>query len=164
MEQILDVNPGLIIWTLFNFLVFLFLLLKLGYKPLKNGLAARSKSIQDAIDQADKANVEARKILAEAQAKLDSSQQEMLAIVAKGKQQSEDLLHKAQSEADAMKKQKIDDALREINHSKELAINELRKEVAGLGVNATEKILGSELDKDKHLKLIDSYIEKMPNN
>jgi F-type H+-transporting ATPase subunit b len=164
MEQVLDVNPGLIIWTIVNFSIFLLILLKFGYKPIKNGMAKRQQSIQDSIDQADKSNAEARQLLIETQARLDASQQEMYAIVAKGKVQSEELIKKAQLEADHLKRQKIVDAVREIDQSKELAIKELRKEVAGLVVGAAEKIIGSELDNAKHLKLIDNYIEKIPSN
>jgi F-type H+-transporting ATPase subunit b len=164
MEKVLDVNPGLIIWTLVNFLLFLALLLKFGYKPLKNGLASREKAIQDNIDKAEKANADALIILAESKQKLDSAQQEMNAIVAKGKAQADDFLKRAAEEAENVKKVKVEEALHEIEHTKVAAIKELRKEVAGLVVEATEKILDTVLDKDKHYKLVENYIDKMPNN
>lgn len=164
MEKVLDVNPGLIIWTLINFLIFLGLLLKFGYKPLKNGMASREKAIQENIDKAAKANADALIILAESQQKLDSAHQEMNEIVAKGKIQADEFLKRAAEEAESIKRSKVEDALHEIEHSKTAALIELRKEVATLVVTATEKILDTELDKDKQYQLVEKYIDKMPNN
>ncbi|TAL70841.1 MAG: ATP synthase F0 subunit B [Bacteroidetes bacterium] len=164
MERIMDIEPGLMIWTIFSFLIFLAILIKFGTKPLLNGLTARENRIKDAIENADKANEQAKKILKESEEKLSSAQLEMADIIHKGKTQAEELIKKASEEADKIKKQKVDEAIREIDRNKESAIKQLRTEVAGLVVAATEKILDETLDKEKHYKIVDSYIEKLPTN
>lgn len=164
MERIMDIEPGLMIWTIFSFLIFLAILIKFGTKPLLNGLTARENRIKDAIENAEKANAQAQKILKESEEKLSSAQLEMADIIHKGKAQAEDLIKKAADEADKIKKQKVDEAIREIDRNKETAIKQLRTEVASLVVAATEKILDESLDKDKHYKLVESYIEKLPSN
>ncbi|MBI5324660.1 MAG: F0F1 ATP synthase subunit B [Ignavibacteriae bacterium] len=164
MERIMDIEPGLMIWTIFSFLIFLAILVKFGTKPLLNGLNARENRIKEAIENADKANEQAQKILKETDEKLSTAQIEMAEIVRKGKVQAEELIKKASDEADKVKKQKVDEAIREIERNKENAIKQLRTEVASLVVAATEKILDETLDKEKHYKMVESYIAKLPNN
>ena len=164
MDSLLNVNPGTIIWTIINFSVFLFIVLKFGLRPILNGLKSREDKINTAIENAEKANAEARRIMKESQEKLDSAQKEMMDIVNKGRHQAEVYMQKATEEADKMKQSKIEDAIKEIERSKLEAIQELRKEVASLVVIATGKILDEELSVEKHRKLIDSYIEKLPKN
>lgn len=164
MDAVLKIDPGLIIWTLINFLIFLFIVLKVGVKPIANALKAREKNIQDSIDSAHQASENAMKALAEADGKLKNAQIEMAEIIRKGREQAEAIIVKAGEEADAIRKQKVAEAKRDIEQSKEIAIKELRTEVASLVISATEKILDQELDKDKHNKLIESAIKGLPTN
>ncbi len=164
MDSLLNVNPGLMIWTIVNFLFFLFLLVKFGAKPIANGLKSREEYIQNNIQNAEKLNQEAQRLLAETQQKLNDAQNEMMAIIQKGKQQADELIRRATDEAERIRKEKIDEAAREINRSKELALLELKKEVANLVIQATEKLLKEKVDDKKDLELIKQYIEKIPKN
>jgi F-type H+-transporting ATPase subunit b len=164
MSNLLDINPGLIFWTLINFFVFLFCFTKLFYKPITRSIKARGEAIQANIDSAQKQNEDAKAILHEAQEKIGQAQNEMNEIILRGKNQAEELMKRALEEAEAMKRAKVEEASREIDRSKEIAIKQLRTEVAGLVVSATEKILDEKLDKDKHYQMVDSFIKKMPNN
>ncbi|MEJ5287270.1 MAG: hypothetical protein CH6_3549 [Candidatus Kapaibacterium sp.] len=164
MDSLLNVNPGLMIWTIVNFLIFLFLLVKFGAKPISNSLKAREEHIEKNIKDAEKLNQEAQKLVAEMQQKLKDAQNEMMNIVQKGKQQAEELLRRAQEDAEKIRKEKIEEANREINRSKEAALFELRKEVASLVIYATEKLLNEKLDEQKHIEIINSYIDKIPKN
>lgn len=164
MEHIMDVEPGLLIWTLINFLIFLAILVKLGTKPILKALAAREDSIKNNIENAEKASAQAQQILLESQTKLSQAQQEMNAIISKGKQQAEEVIRRAAEDAEKIKRQKVEDAAKEIERSKENAVKQLRTEVADLVVQATEKILGESLDKEKHYKIVEQYIEKLPKN
>lgn len=164
MDSILSVSPGLIIWTLVNFFVFFLLLYFLGFKHIAKGLKTREDSIRDNIDGAEKANIEAKRILDESQARLSNAQMEMTEIISKGRNQAEEIIRKASEEAEKVKQAKVEEAKKEIERSKDNAIKELRKEVADLVIEATEKIIGDNLDKDRNYKLIEGYIGKIPNN
>ena len=54
MESIMNIDPGLIVWTLVNFGIFLFILLKLGTKPIINALNSRETGIRESIEGAEK--------------------------------------------------------------------------------------------------------------
>lgn len=164
MDALLNVSPGLMIWTIINFLIFLLILMKIGVKPIVNSLKAREDFIAQSIENAEKANSEAQRILNESQQKLKEAQTEMVNIIQKGKQQADEFIRKATDEANQIRRQKIDEAMIEINRSKEQALLELRKELANLVVQATEKLLGESLDVEKHRKLIEKYIDQIPKN
>ncbi|MCX7909062.1 MAG: F0F1 ATP synthase subunit B [Ignavibacteria bacterium] len=164
MDSLLNVNPGLMFWTILNFLIFLFLLIKFGAKPISNSLKAREEHIEQNIKNAEKLNQEAQQLLNETQQKLKDAHSEMMNIIQKGKQQADELIRKATEEAEKIRKEKLDEATREINRSKEAALFELKKEVANLVIQATEKLLGEKLDEQKHIELINSYIDKIPKN
>jgi len=164
MDSLLNVNPGLIIWTIINFLIFLFIIIKFGSKPIMNGLKAREERINSAIETAEKTKLEAEKLFLESEKRINSAKEEMSQIVAKGRQSAEEIIKKAAEEADSMKRTKLDDAIREIEKSKNIALGELRKEVAQMAVDAAEKIIDANLDKEKHYQLVEKYIEKLPKN
>jgi len=164
MDSLLNVNPGLIIWTIINFLIFLFIIIKFGSKPIMNGLKAREERINSAIETAENTKLEAEKLFLESEKRINSAKEEMSQIVAKGRQSAEEIIKKATDEADSLKKTKLDDAIREIEKSKNIALGELRKEVAQMAVEAAEKIIDANLDKDKHYQIVEKYIEKLPKN
>ncbi len=164
MDALLSVKPGLLIWTLINFSIFLLLIYRFGAKPIAKALKAREQKIADSIKSAEDSRIAAQELLKETQAKIDNAQQEVADMLSKGRELADANIKKAADEADRIKKNKLNEAMDEIERSKQAAISELRNEVAGLVVSATEKILEEKLDKDKDYKLIDSYIQKLPNN
>ena len=164
MENALNISPGLMIWTMINFLILLFILVKFGVKPIVNGLKAREDKIRNSIESAEKANQDAQLILKESHDKLLNASKEMSDIVHKGRIQAEELIKKASEEADKIKKQKVDESIKEILRNKDIAIKELRTEVASLAVEAAEKILGEVLDKEKHFKMVEKNIDQLPKN
>ncbi|MBL7999339.1 MAG: F0F1 ATP synthase subunit B [Candidatus Kapabacteria bacterium] len=162
--NVLNVNPGLIVWTLLNFSIFFFLLFKFGWKPLKESLKQREDSINDAIANAENANKEAMRIMKENQEKLAGAQQEVMNIVKDGRVQAEKIISKATEEAEFIKNQKLAETEREMNRMKDEAFTQLRAEVATLVMNATEKILDQKLDASSHKQLIDSAIAQVSKN
>jgi len=99
MDSLLNVNPGLIIWTIINFLIFLFIIIKFGSKPIMNGLKAREERINSAIETAENTKLEAEKLFLESEKRINSAKEEMSQIVAKGRQSAEEIIKKATDEA-----------------------------------------------------------------
>jgi F-type H+-transporting ATPase subunit b len=164
MDFVFNKEFGTIFWTLFNFGVFLFVLRLILKVQIKPNLEKRQQRINDDIKNAHKANQDAQALLKESEEKVANAYKEMSEIIGKGKLQAEEIVRKATDEAENVKKAKVAEALREIDRSKDSAIKELRKEMADLVVMATGKMIKETLDKEKHIKLIDSYIEKLPKN
>jgi len=69
---------------------------------------------------------------------------------------------KAQQEAKEEAGALIDKARTEIQHERDEAVGELRKEVADLAIMAAGKVVGRSLDKEAHIKLIDEVLDEAP--
>ncbi len=160
----LSVKPGLFIWQIINFIVLMLILGKFAIPAIMKSLKEREDGIQNNIDEAKKINAEAVETLKVSQLKIDDAYKDVAAIVAKGKEQANIIIQNANNEAEAIKKQKLVDALREIENNKNAAITQLRNEVAGLVIEATEMILDTKLDKELHSKLVNDYIQKINQN
>lgn len=162
--NILDVNVGLVFWTIVNFAVFFFVIMKFGTKPIANALKNREAKINSSIEGAEKANLEAKQLLEQSKVEIANAQSKANEIISSGRGQVEQLLTKANEEASVLKDRKIKEAVQEIEKSKEKAIGELKSQVADLVVLATEKILVEKIDKEKDLQLIDKSISNIENS
>jgi F-type H+-transporting ATPase subunit b len=164
MDNLLNVSPGLVIWTFINFGLFFILIGKFGFKPMLAALDAREKKISDSISQAEHAAAEAQKSLKESREKLANAQNEVMAMLKEGKLQAEAIVKSATEEAEKVKQVKLEEAQREIAREKDRALQALRSEVASLVVQATDKIIGSVVSADQHRALIDSYVAEISKN
>ena len=161
MDSILNIPHGLMFWTLVNFGIFLLLILKFGGKAIVTAINQREQNIQTAIDSAKEAERASRELLAQSQSQFDNAQQQINEMLSKGREQAEIQLRRATEEAENVKKEKVQDAVREIERSKQQALIQLRTVVADLVVNATEKLLSEKLDKEKDFKLVENYIQQL---
>ena len=164
MDSILNIPHGLMFWTLVNFGIFFLLVLKFGGKSIVNAINQRESNIQNAIDAAKDAERTAKELLAKSQEQFDNTQQQINELLIKGREQADLQLSRAVQEAENMKKTKVQDALKEIERSKNQALKQLRTEVADMVVSATEKILNEKLDKEKDFKLVENYIQQLNKN
>ena len=64
-NPLIEVNPGLMIWTIVCFLVVLFVLKRFAFGPVQQMIDTRRERIQNALDEADRARDEARNLLEE---------------------------------------------------------------------------------------------------
>ncbi len=160
----LDISPGLMIWTLINFGIFAFLIKRFAWKPLTESLAKREFSITDALEKAQTAKSDAERILKENEAKMAKAQQEMMQLVRDGREQAQAQIQAAAEEAEKVKRSKLDEARREIDREKEAAMKALRTEVSSLVVMATEKILKEKMDTDYQRKVVDSVLQDISRN
>jgi F-type H+-transporting ATPase subunit b len=160
----LDINPGLILWTILTFILLLFILSKVGWKPLVNALQAREQSIRDALQKAEEAKRESERMLSENQAAMAKANEETSRILKEGRdladQMKSDIVAKAREGAKALMEQAKED----IHREKETALLQLRNEVADLAVNVAEKIIDESLDEAKRKKLVDSTLQSLPKN
>ena len=154
---------GTLFWTVVTFLSLLVILRKVAWKPILQTLDEREKIIQESLDKAEKANIEAEKTLAGQSDLLDSAKKEGQELVAKSRLAAEglkeDILKKANSEAEQLLKK----AKREIELSRDKAIEEIRDLSIELSMAATTKMIGKSLDEKEHKELIQDSLKKLGN-
>ena len=162
--SLVDVNPGLVIWTVITFAILLFVLKKLAWKPILTALNEREDAIKESLEKAEKAKDEAQKILQENQVSLLKADEESKKIIEQSRQYAEKLKDQMLRESKEQAQKIVEDASAQIEQKKEAAFSELKTKVAEIAISAAEKILKENLDKDSHKKLVDRYIEDITKN
>lgn len=157
-----DIDLVLTVSTLVLFLIFAFVLGKLGWGPLLHMIEEREKSVREAVDGAQKANAEAATLLEKHKELVRDAGRERDEIMKRSMKEAEqikaELVEKARSEGEALLKRAKD----QIERDKALAIQELREKVADIAVDAAAKIVQSSLTPDAQRKLVSDYITSLP--
>jgi len=161
---LLDVNPGLMIWTVVTFIVLLFVLKKVAWKPILAALDKRENDIKESLAQAEKARDEAKMILEENQANLAKAEEESRKIIEQSRTYAESLKEQLMRESKEQAKKIVDDASSEIQRNKDAAFEELKGQIAEIAVGAAEKIIRDTLDAQKSKQVIDKYLNDVTKN
>jgi F-type H+-transporting ATPase subunit b len=162
--SLVDVNPGLIIWTVVTFVILLFVLKKIAWKPILTALAQREDSIKESLEKAEKAKEEAQKVLKQNEAVIAKAEEESKKIIEQSRQFAEKLKEQIVKESKEQARKIIEDASGEIERKKDAAFDELKDQVAGIAVQAAAKILNEKLDEAMHKKIVNKYINEMRKN
>ena len=160
----LDVNPGVIIWTVITFLALLFILAKFAWKPIINSLSERENFIKDSLDKAEIAQKEAEKLVSDNKANLLKAEEEAQKIIDQGREYAEKLKSQILDESKVQARKMIDDASNEIQRKNAEAFSKLKEQVADIAVSAAEKIIRENLDKEKQIKLVNKYLDDLSKN
>src|SRR5262249_8031282 len=101
---LLNVNPGLMIWTIVTFVLLLVVLRIMAWGPLQKSLDAREKRIRDAVEGAEKARRDSEDLLARHHKMLDAAKDEARQIIEEGKQDGlklrQEILEQARTDAE----------------------------------------------------------------
>ncbi len=156
-----DVNLGLSIWTTFVFLSLLAILWKFAWGPILKAVQDREDGIQSTLDQAANERGEAAKLLAEHRQQMADARRQAQQMIAEGKEAGEivrkGIEEKARAEGDAM----IERARESIEHEKDAALEELRKESVDLALAAAAKLVQESLDEKKDRELVMGFIDEL---
>jgi F-type H+-transporting ATPase subunit b len=157
-----DLELGLTLWTVVLFLIFAFVLTKLGWKPLLAIIEEREKGIHDAIGSAEKANEEAQRLLAQHQELIREAGRQREEIMKRALGDAETVKNDVISQARAESERMLQKAKDQIEREKKLAIQELRSSVADLAVEAAAKIVQSSMTPEAQKKLVHEFIDTLP--
>jgi len=159
---IMDLNPGLTLWTAITFLLLILVLSKYAFGPIVRMLDERERTIREAIDQAKKEREEAERLLAQQKESLVKAQREAAELAKRSQQEMEafrqQLTAQARKEADDL----VVAARKSIEEERGKAVAQLRAEVADLAIAAAGRIVKSGLDEKAQRQLVDEYIRDLP--
>jgi len=154
-------NTSLIFWEAITFAILLFLLYRYVYPPIRDQIQRRQSEIEEAIDEAQKTRQEARELLAEYRRQIAEARAEARQILDEARKQGEAQRERAKREAREEGERIIQRAREEIEREREGALRELRREVADLVIVTTERLIGEELDRDGHERLISEALDSL---
>ncbi len=160
----LQLDPGMMIWTWITFFTVLILLYKVALKPILSAISDREDSIRTDIEDARRQRDEAeallekhRKMVAEADMEAQKMIREAQSLAEKTRAE---IVDKAREEATAL----VEKARVEIEKQKDDALKSLKAEVVDLALGAAEKVLVQVIDKDMNKKVVDNYLTSMPKS
>ena len=158
-NPLIQVTPGLMIWTIVCFLIALFVLKRYAFGPIQTAIDARRDRIAQAIAEADSARAEARELLEQHRALIGQAKSESAEILADARKVADAHHARAREEAEIDRLRRVDETLRQIEAETSRALDQIRGEVADLTVVATQRVIGKVLDTADQRRLIDEAVE-----
>ena len=160
-NPLVQVDPGLFIWTIATFLVLAALLARFAWKPLLAFLEAREQTISKSLEDAEQARIELERLRTESAEILRGARSDAEAIVSASRSDAdalrEELREKARSEADAI----VSDAKHQIELEKSQALREIRSEIADLSITITSKLLDRNISKEDNERLVEDTLKQI---
>ncbi|HMO12904.1 MAG TPA: F0F1 ATP synthase subunit B [Pirellulaceae bacterium] len=156
----LQIKIDTMIFSLLIFVILILVLWKFAWNPIMEGLEKREKSIADNIDSARQANDQAQALLAQYDQKLAAASEEVARLIAEAKEdgnRQRDRIVAEAKEAAAKEQQKV---LAEIATAKDQAVRELAERSVDSAVSLAQSMLGRELDRNSHAKLIEQSLQR----
>lgn len=163
--QLLEFDPGLILWQLIVFVILFFLLAKLAWKPIIQSLKDREQSIQDALDTAEKARQEMAQLKSDNEKLLRQAREDQERILREAREAANKMKEEAQLEARKSADKIIEDARAAIQIEKQAAMRDVRVKIATFALEVAEKLMKKNLAEDKAQKaLVEDYIKDLKLN
>ena len=159
----MEINLGLILASVINFIILLAILKHFFFGKVKAIIDEREDYINDRLDSAEEATDKARMIAIENERALNRAKEEGKAITEAHKKKSEkvynEIVEDAKSEANLI----IERARVEIDREREKVEYSLKKEAIDLALELSKKVIEKNIDEEKNKKLIDEFISEVGN-
>jgi F-type H+-transporting ATPase subunit b len=160
LEDPTEIRADLAVWSLVVFLLLLAILYKFAWGPIAEGLDKRERRIAENIEAAERAGEEARRTMAEYQAKLASAADEVRAMLDEARRDAENTKQEIVAEARTAAAAEHDRQMREIRTATDSALKQLAENSATLATELAGKIIRQKLNPQDHQKLIREAVEK----
>lgn len=160
--ELVTPSIGLIVWQTVAFLLLLFLLAKFAWKPVMQGISERERSIESALDAAEKAKQEMARLTGENEQLLKDARAERDLILKEAKMLKDQIVLEAKTQAQTEGAKMIEKARQEIDNQKAAALAEVKGQVATLSLEIAEKVLRNQLeDQSKQNALVNDLLKEV---
>jgi F-type H+-transporting ATPase subunit b len=160
--MLLNIEPGLIIWTIITFIVLLVVLRKVAWGPILTALEQREHTIRNSLEEAQRARQEAEQLLAQHQQTLTDANREVGRLLEQGREEAERLRLSLTEQARAEAQRLTETAQREIVREKQLAMQELKNTAADLALAAAGHLLNAAMTSADHRRLVTEFLDRFP--
>ena len=160
-NPLVQLDPGLFIWTILTFLILFFVLSKFAWRPLLEALESREKTIRSSLDDAEKAKQELESLNAETETIISEARSEAQSIRLEAKSAAEKVKADIIAQAGEDAKKLRDENEKQIQVEKDRAINEIRQEVVDLTLTVAERVIRKNLSKEDNQDLIEDSLKTL---
>jgi F-type H+-transporting ATPase subunit b len=160
-NPLIQVTPGLMIWTIVCFLVTLFVLKRYAFGPIQKTIDERRERIRQSLDEADNAREEARKLLEEHRRLISGAQTDAEEILSEARRVAEANERRMREELEADRQRRIEETRKQIDAETRRALEAIRAEVVDLSLLAATKVTRKSLDDADHRRLIEEAVGEL---
>ena len=160
-NPLIQVTPGLMIWTIVCFLIALWVLKRYAFGPIQKLIEERRDSIRAALESADEARDEARQLLEEHRKLIAEARGEDLLRLAEARKTRESMEQRMREETEAERQRRLEETRKEIAAETARALEQIRSEVADLTLEAASRVVGRALDSERDRVLIEDAIQSL---
>jgi F-type H+-transporting ATPase subunit b len=160
-NPLVQVDPGLFIWTIITFLVLLTVLAKFAWTPLLQALEIRQQGIRKALDDAQLARQELERLGHESAQIVRKARADAEAVITQSRSDAErlreEMRQKARAEADGI----VRNAERQIQLETARALQQIRHEAVELSVMIASKIIQRNISREDNERLIEEALKQV---
>ena len=161
VNPLIDPNPGLMIWTIICFGIAFFVLRRFAFGPIQKIIDERRERIRQALDEADNARAEARRLLEEHRQLLGQARGQAEEILGEARRVADAQRERVREETEADRQRRLEETRRQIEAETQRALGQIRAEVAELSLIAAAKVTRGALRPEDHRALIEDAIRDL---
>lgn len=154
-------ESGLLFWMCLSFGIVIFIVAKYGFPVILKSVEERRIFIQKSLDDANTAKAMLENIKTESKAMIANAREEQMIIIREANKLKNSIIKSANDEARELTKKQIESIRVEIQNEKEIAMRDIRSQIAILSVDIAEKLVRTELkESPAQMQLIDKLLNE----
>jgi len=147
--------------TIINITILFFILRAVLFKPVTKFMADRTKRVQDTIEQAQKDEEAAKKLLAEYEAKLKNAEAQVHEILKVAHQDAERQSQSIIAEGQRTVQDMTDAALKQIEMERQAALTKFKLEAAALIIAVSAKLAAKDFSGDDNRRYVTMLLDEL---
>lgn len=160
-NPLIQVTPGLMIWTIVCFLITLFVLKRYAFGPIQKAIDERRDRIRASLDEADHAREEARRLLEEHRQLISRAQTDAEQILSEARRVADANERRMREELEEDRQRRLEETRKQIDAETRRALEQIRLEVVDLSLLAATKVTRKALDDADHRRLIEEAVGEL---
>lgn len=161
VTEFLSIDLTTIIATLLNTLILFLVLRHFLFDKVNKVIENRKNDVKETYRQADEAKENAEKLEAEYTSRLEGAKEESAQIIQtatrKAQQRSDEIISEARTEAKGL----VDNASREIEREKKIAVNQIKNEITDIAFSAAAAVVEKDMTGEDNERLIEKFIDNV---
>jgi F-type H+-transporting ATPase subunit b len=160
-NPLIQVTPGLMIWTIVCFLITLYVLKRFAFGPIQTMIDERRERIRQSLEEADHAREEARRLLEEHKALIGRAQTDAEEILSEARKVADANERRMREELEDDRQRRLEETRKQIDAETRRALEQIRAEVVDLSLLAASKVTRKSLDDADHRRLIEEAVGEL---
>jgi F-type H+-transporting ATPase subunit b len=160
-NPLIEVIPGLMVWTLVAFGITLWVLKRYAFGPVQKIIDDRRDRIRASVEEADRVRDEARKLLEEHRALIGQARSQAEEILSEARKVGDAQRERMRQEIEGDRQRRLEETERQIEQATQQALGKIREEVGSLSLLAAEKITRKSLTDADQQRLIDEALAEI---